>query len=70
MTSIDGTTAHGAGLGLALASRARYRHFFVLRAAPYRRARPILPCRPTLTVLQPCLQGTPALLWQSREERV
>ena len=29
-----------------------------------------MPCRLTLEVLQPCLQRTLALQWQSREERV
>ena len=55
--------------GLAPAFRAQRRRFALPSAAPYRRARSILPCRPTLAVPQPCLQRTPALLRHSREER-
>ena len=56
--------------GLAPASRAQQRRFIAHSIAPSRRARSILPCRLTLEVLQPCLQRTLALQWQSREERV
>ena len=56
--------------GLALASRAQHRYSMIPSDAWYRRARSILPCRSTLAVLATCLQRTPSLLWQSREERV
>ena len=56
--------------GLAPASRAWHRRCIGPSAAPYWRARPILSCRPTLAVLQPCLQRTSALLLHLREERV
>ena len=69
MTSIDGATAHPAGLGLAASSRAQHRHPTAHSAVPSRRACYMLPCRSTLAVHQPCLQCTPALLCQSREER-
>ena len=56
--------------GLAPASRARYRRFMVPSVAPSQRARSIVPCRLTLAVLQPWLQRTLALHWQSRAKRV
>ena len=56
--------------GLVPASQARHRRLALFSVALYQRARCILPCRPTLAVLRPCLQRTPALLWQSSEERV
>ena len=55
--------------GLVPTSQARHRRLMVPSIAPYRCVRSILLCRPTLAVLQPCLQRTPALLWHSREER-
>ena len=56
--------------GVVSASRAQRRHSTVPSVAPYRRARPILLCRPRLGVLQPCLRRASDLLGQSREERV
>ena len=70
MTSIDGATTPGTGFGLAPAFRAQHRRFELTSVAPHRCTRSILPCRPILAMLQPCLQRTPALLWHSREERV
>ena len=55
--------------GLAPASRARRRRGMVPSVAPSQRARSNVPCRLTLAVLQPWLQRTLALHWQSREER-
>ena len=56
--------------GLAPGSRAWHHRSIGPSATPYRRARYILSCRPTLAVLQPCLQSMPALLLHLREERV
>ena len=70
MTSIDGSQRLERVWGLVLACRAQHRRFVLPRVAPPRHARSILPCRSTFAVLQPCLQRTPALLWESREERM
>ena len=56
--------------GLAPAPRARRRRGMVSSVAPSQRARSIVPCRLTLAVLQPWLQRTLALHWQSRAKRV
>ena len=57
-------------MGLAPASRARHRRVMVPSVAPSQRARSIVQCRLTLAVLQPWLQRTLALHWQSRAKRV
>ena len=54
---------------MAPASGAQQHRFIVPNATTSRRARSIMQCRLTLEVLQPCLQRTLALQWQSREER-
>ena len=69
MTSIHGATAPQRAWGLAPVCRAQKHRSIVHRDAPSRCPRSILPCRPTLAVLQLCLQRTLALLWQSREDR-
>jgi len=56
--------------GLAFASRAQHCRFVVRSVAPSQRVRSVMPYCLTLEVLQPCLQRTLALQWQSREERV
>ena len=56
--------------GLAPAPRARRRRDMVPSVAPSQRARSIVPCRLTLAVLQPWLQRTLALHWQSRAKHV
>ena len=70
MTSIVGATAPGADLGAGARLPRLAPLPCAVSFAPYRCARSMLPCRPTLAVLQPCLQHMPALLWQSREEPV
>ena len=56
--------------GLAPVSRAQHHCLIASSIAPHQCACCILPYYSTLAVLQPCLKRTPALLWQSREERV
>ena len=70
VTSIDGATAPKRASGLVPASQAQPHRLNAPSVAPHRCARTILPCRPTVAVLLPCLQRTRALLGQSREERV
>ena len=56
-TSIDGATAHPAGLGLVPASRARHRLLMMPSVASSQRALSIVPCR--LTLAAPVLLRTP-----------
>ena len=70
MTSIDGAAAHPAGLGARARLPSSVPMLIMDRIAPSRRARSISPCRLTLAVLQPWLQRTLALHWQSRAKRV
>ena len=65
-----GRSARNRAWGLAPASGSQRRRLALFKIAPYRRACSMLPCHPTLAVLQPCLHRTPALLWRSREERM
>ena len=78
LAGLRGRAAAGAGRSSAADSRTYAKHgelahrerHVCARSLACRLAFSVGRRRPTLAVLQPCLQRTPALLWQSREERV